>query len=246
MRILSKSLLGLSIGTVFFASCSKEIVRPSDSDDYFPLRVGKYVLYDVDSTVYDNFSKTTYRNHYQMRYEVVDSFMDGQGRLSYAINVYERPESKDEFYARDVIHITKTASGVEWTQSNVKLLKLIFPVSNDATWDGLTYVNARDESMKEYDSSAYIWNFKLSNVGEHFDPGNNPFYKTAIVSGIDETTNEPDGESYADRNYYREIYATGVGMIHRERIYWTYQPGVGPGQGYRKGYEVVMRAVDQN
>lgn len=242
MHNIFKALLGISFGAVALISCQKETERPSDSNDYFPLMVGKFVLYDVDSIRYNAFNKTTYHTQYQMRYDVVDSFMDNQGRLSYTINVSQRPNTNTPFGPRDVIHVTKTTSGMEWVQSNARILKLAFPVSvNTGGWNGMAFIEPRADNMEEYDMSKYNWHFSYDKIGEVFDPGNNPFYKTVTVNGINEMTNQPDDTVYADRNYYQEIYAAGVGMVYRERIYWTYQPNE-----YRNGYELRMRAVDQN
>lgn len=242
MRNILKTIVGFSVGALAFTACEKENEKPSDSNDYFPLQVGKYILYDVDSVDYDNASKTTYINSYQMRYEVVDSFVDNAGRVSYTINVYERPKSDVAFTPRDVIHVTKTERGVEWTQSNAKLLKLAFPISEDTRWMGVTYIDQREPGMDEYNPQRYNWRFYYSNIGAEFDPGNNPFYKTVTVNGIDEATNEPGDTVYADRNYYQEVYAAGVGMVYRERIYWVWDIEA----QYKNGYELRMRAVDQN
>lgn len=243
MHTILKALTGLSIGAIALSSCKKEVERPSDSNDYFPLQVGKYILYDVDSIVYDDASRTTFINSYQMRYDVVDSFNDNAGRVSYTINVHIRPETDEPFTPRDVIHVTKTASGLEWTQSNAKILKMAFPVSENTTWNGMAFIQLREPGMDEYNTQRYNWDFKYERIGADFDPGNNMFYNTVTVNGIDEVTNQPDDSVYADRNYYQEVYAAGIGMVYRERIFWVYNPGTAL---YKKGYELRMRAVEQN
>lgn len=243
MRNIIKTLAGLSLGALALTACKKEVEKPSDSNDYFPLKVGKYILYDVDSVVYDDLTKTTHINSYQMRYEVVDSFKDNANRVSYTINVYQRPETDEPFIPRDVIHVTKTATGMEWTQSNAKILKMAFPIDKSTSWNGMAFIQLREEEMDEYNTQRYSWNFSYDSIGVDFDPGNNPFYNTITVNGIDEATNQPDDSVYADRNFYREKYAAGIGMVYRERVYWVYNPSTAL---YKKGYELRMRAVEQN
>ncbi len=242
MHIFSKVLLGLSAGALIFGSCTKQIEQPR-ADDYFPLEIGKYIVYDVDSTTYDDYSKTTYHNNYQMRYEVVDTFRDNEGRLSYAIDVLQRKTSNDTFVGRDVIHVTKTNGRLEWTQTNAKIIKMIIPIDNSTpSWDGMTYIEPREEAMYEYNTSVFPWDFKYSKIRETFDPGNNFFENTVTVTGIDEQTNQPDDSVYADRNFYQEVYAKGYGLVYRERIFWVYNVD----KGYKKGYELIMRASNQN
>ncbi|HTO14397.1 MAG TPA: hypothetical protein VLZ83_01440 [Edaphocola sp.] len=242
MQIFSKILLSLSAGALLFASCTKQTEEPK-TDDYFPLEIGKYILYDVDSITYDDHSRTTYHNNYQMRYEVVDTFRDNEGRLSYAIDVLQRVTSNDTFVGRDVIHVTHTGARLEWTQTNAKIIKMVFPIgASTPSWDGLTFVEPREPAMAEYNTSVFPWEFKYSKIGESFDPGNNYFEETVTVTGIDEKTNEPGDSVYADRNFYQEIYAKGYGMVFKERIYWVYNIE----QDYKKGYQLIMRAVTQN
>src|SRR5690606_4049419 len=96
------------------------------------------------------------------------------------------------------------------------------------------------------------WLYQYKNVGKSFDPGNNMYINTVTVNQIDDQLNNPDLDStnYAYRNYSQEIFAKGVGMIYKERIYWVFQPkspdGQSGGSGYRKGYEVIMRAIENN
>ncbi len=244
MRNILKTVVGLSLGALALTSCKKEVEKPSESNDYFPLKVGKYILYDVDSVVYDDATQTTHINSYQMRYEVVDSFKDNANRVSYTINVYQRPETDEPFTPRDVIHVTKTATGVEWTQSNAKILKMIFPIEQSSSWNGMAFIQLREDAMDEYNTQRYGWNFTYENIGADYNPGNNPFYNTVTINGIDEATNQPGDSVYADRNYYKEVYAAGYGMIYRERVYWIWNEK--PSIRYKRGYELRMRAVEQN
>lgn len=242
MRNIFKVVAALTAGSVFMlASCKKETEAPYDNTNYFPLQTGKYILYDVDSIVHDDFNETSVSYHSQMRYDVVDSFIDNQGRLSYTINVMWRKTTADAFSPSDVIQVTKTATGLEWVQGNVRLLKMIFPVAEGANWNGNSAVSTLDPQLDEYMVDKYGWNYKYANLGAEFDPGNNPFYNTVTVNEVDEKTNEAVGDNYADRNYSQAIYAYGKGLIYKERIFWTYQPNK-----YKKGYELVMRAVEQN
>ena len=242
MRNIFKVVAALTAGSVFMlASCKKETEAPYDNTNYFPLQVGKYILYDVDSIVHNDFNETSIPYHSQMRYDVVDSFKDNQGRLSYTINVMWRKNTTEPFVPSDVIHVTKTATGLEWVQGNVRLLKMIFPVVEGASWNGNSAVSTLDPQLDEYLVDKYGWNYQYANLKAEYDPGNNPFYNTVTVNEADQTTNIAGDTVYADRNYSQAVYAYGTGLIYKERVFWTYQP-----KKYKKGYELRMRAVEQN
>ncbi|RQO31348.1 hypothetical protein DBR32_05130 [Taibaiella sp. KBW10] len=242
MRNIFKVVVTLAAGSVLMlTSCTKETQAPFDNSNYLPLQKGKYILYDVDSIVHNDFNNTSISYRSQMRYDVVDSFYDNQNRLTYTVNVMWRRNSADAFIPKDVIQVTKTKTAVEWVQTNVRLTKMVFPVVEGTAWNGNSFVSTLDPQLDEYQVDKYGWNYKYANVGSSFDPGNNPFYNTVTVNEVDASTNTPNGDVYADRNYSQEIYAYGIGLVYKERIYWTYQPNK-----YKKGYEVVMRAVDQN
>ena len=242
MRKIYSILLGVAAGSLLFASCTRETIKPGpgDSEKYFPLQVGKYILYDVDSVIYDDFNQVTNHIPYQLRYDVVDSFRDNQGRLSYTINVIKRKNSSEPYSVADVIHVTRTNTSLEWVQKNARLIKMVYPIAEGKSWNSNAYITNLDDTLKEYHN--YNWNSHYVNVDKPFNPGNNPFEHTVTVNGIDETINVPDTNVFAARNYSQEIYAYNVGLVYRERIFWEYQPNV----GYRKGYEVLMRAVEQN
>ncbi len=67
------TLTAVLLFTLIFSSCKKEEPEMTDRGySYFPYRVGSMHIYDVDSTVYDDFdtSVTTYK--YQLR-EIIES-----------------------------------------------------------------------------------------------------------------------------------------------------------------------------
>jgi hypothetical protein len=244
-KILFPSLIAIAALSTTLASCSKDsedISEISQGHKYAPYEIGKYVLYDVDSTYWDDFLRTDVHTRCQLRYNVVDTFRDDQGRLSYVVDVLYRPTSGDPYKPADVIYATPTSGSLEFSQKNLKFLKLVFPVSNGKSWNGNAMIPLGDEDYVEYDNNK--WSYTYANADQPYDPGNNLYEHTVTVNQIDDALNNPDVDStvYAYRNYSQEIYAYNVGMVYKERIYWVYQPTIGA----RKGYEVIMKAVENN
>lgn len=252
MKKVLLPLFVIIMGIVLFSSCTKKTDDLSGIDigkAYFPLEIGKYILYDVDSTYWDDFLRAEIHHRSQMRYDVVDTFTSDE-KLSYVINITSRPTTADPFVPNDVIYATISDDKVIVTQQNKKFIKMVFPVRESTIWNGNAMIPLDNSGNEEYRSDKWIYTY--SNLDEIFDPGNNIYEHTVTVNHIDDRLNDPeiDSMAYAYRNYSQEKYAYNVGMIYKERIYWVFQPtsadGQSGGSGYRKGYGVIMKAVENN
>ena len=248
MRKLLLPFLLVSVGLV---SCKKEtedLSEMAQGHKFFPLEIGKYILYDVDTLYWNDFLQAQVPESWQARYDVVDTFRDAGGRLSYRINVQRRRNDTDPFQPIDVLYVTPTDASIEYKQRNLTFLKMVFPVTEGKSWNGNAMIPLNDEDYAEFDNDK--WSYTYADFDREFDPGNNLYEHTVTVNQIDDALNNPDIDStaYAYRNYSKEIYAYNVGMVYKERIFWIFQPKVGGsgGSGKRKGYEVRMRAVENN
>ena len=67
-----------------FFSCKKSSVSPPVIDEsYFPLETGKYIVYDVDSVVYSNFSNSTDSFSFQIMEYIDSSYIDASHETAY-------------------------------------------------------------------------------------------------------------------------------------------------------------------
>jgi hypothetical protein len=150
----------------------------------------------------------------------------------------------------DVISVTPTDVHVEVNQRNLVFMKMVFPVSNGISWNGNALLPSEDPDPNYDEFNKYDWNYVYSNFDTDYQPVAKLYDHTVTVNEINDTLNNPDIDStaYAYKNFSQEIYGYNVGMIYRERVYWVFQPKVGTsgGSGFRKGYSVIMRAVDNN
>ena len=240
-RILA-FLLPAIVMTIGLFSCKKKIDNTvSGNNVYFPLEIGRYVTYQVDSIVYDDFTCTTRESEYQMRYTIADTFRDDQDRLSYRIEVRRRMADTSEWEPFKVVLATKNPASIEMVEQNYRFIKLVFPVKNGVTWKGNTYIPAGDPDNMNFVG----WDYLYSKVGESNFNGLATFENTVTVSQADEGVNYNDADSsssiYSDRTYSQEVYAYNVGLVFREVTRWERQPGA-----CRKGYTTLMRAIDHN
>lgn len=253
---MRKSILPLALflfAAVLFSSCKKETTSLSEMEKghgFYPLEVGKYIVYDVDSLVWNDHLKATIPSQCQLRYNIADTFRNDEGELAYVINVLYRKTAAESYVPFDVMYAHLHHNQLIVTQHNLNFIKLSFPIENGKNWKGNAMIPLDDEDYAEYNNDK--WNYIYSDFNQSYNTGMKLFQHTVTVNEIDDQLNDPDTDStaYAYRNYAQEVYAHGVGMVYKERIYWVFQPkspdGGSGGSGYRKGYSIIMKAVDHN
>lgn len=242
---MTKKILGflllLTICSVV-TSCRKNKDKETDPTlNYFPLKFGKYVTYEVDSTYYYDTSCERITIKSQMKYAVTDTFTDKKKRTSYIMDVFTRPYDGANWKHANVIIVTPTTEGLMYYQDNAQYIKMVFPVANDVNWFGNKYVNVND-SLYSYLKD---WNYAYKNYHLSYFNGLVNFENTVTVTENVQNVNYPsiDSAVNASATYAKEVYAYNVGMIYKE---WTHTTYAADTVTCLKGYRVVMRAIDHN
>ncbi|MCD6017787.1 MAG: hypothetical protein K0S53_908 [Bacteroidetes bacterium] len=186
-------------------ACKKKVEEAPDVGyDYAPVTLGKYIVYDVDSTVYTDIGDTIY-NKYRIKEKLEENFTDNQGReavkLARYIKKYNDTVGYDNipWVLKDVWNLVKTSTTLEVVEEDVRLTKLIFPVREDATWNG----NAQN-TMGEWE---YLYKYidKKENInGATFD-------NVLFVEQKDDKS-----KNAIHRQYFIEKHAKNVGLVYRE------------------------------
>lgn len=187
-------------------ACSKDMVITQDIGyNYFPVKVGKYVVYDVDSILYDRFKHDTTVYKYQIKEQIDSVITDNSGRSTLKIIRYIKKFSDTLSYdsmpwkLKDVWMANRTETTVEQVEENIRLVKLIFPVRQDKIWNGNAY--NFNESI----------DYQYTDVDVSDKYGNLYFDSTLFVTQI-------NNENAIEKQYYVEVYARNVGMIYKQII----------------------------
>lgn len=192
----------------FFAavSCKKKVEdAPDVGYDYAPLKLGQYIVYDVDSTVYDDNNMDTTYYKYRIKEKLEENFIDNQGRTAIKLVRYIKKYIDTVSYdvipwtLKDVWNCIKTRTTYEVVEEDIRFTKLIFPVKGDASWNG----NAQN-NLEEWDYK-YIYFDRTEKInGKTFD---NVLY---VEQKDDKSKN------VIHRQYFIEKYAKDVGLVYRE------------------------------
>ena len=245
---MTKYFIGLSFISLFFISCKKENAnfKSESINDYFPLQVGKYITYNLDSTLFINFGKKDTIVSYQAQDRVDAQITDNLGRPAYRIIRYIRKDSSEDWVPNNTFMAVSSFNSLEYVENNLRFLKLEVPIKQDFSWKGNSYIDTYsiDSDQQFLDD----WDYIYDSVDVPLTINSLNFDSTIKVFERDEYEGDnPVGPAtlYAYKNYAFEKYAKGVGLISREFIHWEYQGCVCPEHGYT-GYGVTLSIIDHN
>ena len=230
-------------------SCSKqlEVLKLTPLSDYYPLQAGKYITYNLDSTVFINFGTKDTVINYQVQDRVDSQITDNLGRPAYRIYRYIRKNSSQAWTPNNTFLAIPTNNSIEFVENNLRFQKLVLPIENGTTWKGNSYIDAYslNSTLKYLDD----WDYSYDSVGATIKLGNIPVSNSIKVNQRDEFLGQDPKlptTQYAEKNYSVEKYAKGVGLVYKEFLHWEFQ-GTQPGRpAYYTGYGVKLTIIDHN
>ncbi|MES2568156.1 MAG: hypothetical protein V4565_14880 [Bacteroidota bacterium] len=188
------------------AACKKKVEdAPDVGYDYAPVILGKFIVYDVDSIVYDDNNMDTIHYKYRIKEKQEENFTDNEGRdavkLVRYIKKYNDSVSYDNiaWTLKDVWNLVKTSTTFEVVEEDVRFTKLIFPVKVDASWNGNAY-NSNGE-----------WEFEYKYIDRAEKINGNVFDNVLFVEQKDDKS-----KNAIHRQYFIEKHAKNVGLVYRE------------------------------
>ena len=242
-------IISLLAVILVFTACKKETaqLQTIPVSDYAPLTVGKYVTYSLDSLVYINFGSTEAHRFYEVKYLTADSLKDILGRKAFRIVRYIRTLPNGTFTPDNTFLAVNTGTTFEFTENNLRYLKLTQPIKNDRTWKGNSAIDVTSVgSDLQYLAD---WDYTYSDVEQPMKIGTFNQANTVTVKEIDASVNlpvipagQPNQTNIASKDFSKEIYAKGIGLVQREFIHFEYQLAF---PGYI-GYGVKLLMVDHN
>ncbi len=159
----------------------------------------------MDSTIYDDFHGDTIYYKYRIKEKLEDLYVDNEGRTAIKLVRYMKKYDPAVSYnnmpweVKDVWNYTKTATTLEVVEEDQRFTKLIFPVKEEATWDG----NAANTIGK--------WDYTYDYSDRTETVNGTPFDAVLMVVQKDDKL-----QNAIHRQYYVEKYAKEIGLVYRE------------------------------
>jgi hypothetical protein len=190
---------------LFLASCKKK--KEDESSvlglDYYPTKLGRFVVYDVDSTVYNDLTLDTTYYKYRIKEKLADNFTDNQGHAAIRLERYikmfnpNKPYDSIPYTIKEVWMVNADNKSVQVVENNIRFTKMIFPVALNSSWNG----NANNNLGENSYSYLYIDRTEIIN-GKNL---------TAVLE-----VKQKDENTLIAKQYHIEKYAKDVGLVYRE------------------------------
>lgn len=211
--------------------------------DYFPLQVGKYITYDLDSTIFINFGTKDTVIKYQVKHQVDAQITDNLGRPAYRIIRYIRKTAANPWTADNTFMAVADGGTLEFVENNMRFIKLKAPIREGFSWKGNSYIDIYGLNVRYLED----WDYTYDSLNTKITLGALTVDSTLRVAERDEVLGNPsDPTSYHEINYSAEKYGKSLGLIYRNFLHIEYQPAR-PGVGaFRQGYGVKMVLIDHN
>lgn len=228
----------LIVSLIAFNACKKttEEFVSAPLSDYYPLTVGKYITYSLDSTVYySNFGVSATVKSYQVKHVVDAQITDALGRPAYRIIRYIRNSPTGAWAADNTFMAVNTSTGIEFVENNLRFLKLKSPIRQDYSWKGNSYINTSSQTpyLKFYDD----WDYYYDSINLPAKVGTLTIDSTIKVTEI-------DNQTAIDRTFSEAKYAKGIGLVYRNFLYWN--KGSANGTYSDASYGVILKMIDHN
>jgi hypothetical protein len=244
-----KYLIGLFFISLFFISCKKEkeIFKSESLNDYYPLEIGKYITYNLDSTIFLPFGARDTVITYQVQDRVDAQITDNLGRPAYRILRFIRQDSSQDWTPNNTFSVVPTQNSIEFVENNFRYLKLELPIRQDFSWKGNSYIDTYsiNSDVKYLDD----WDYIYDSIDVPLTINSVSIDSTIKVSERDEFLGQDPsipGTQYAEKNYALEKYGKGIGLIYREFLHWEYQGDQPNRPGYYVGYGIKLSIIDHN
>ncbi|MBW6478603.1 MAG: hypothetical protein K0B37_04175 [Bacteroidales bacterium] len=172
--------------------------------EYFGHAPGKWVIYNVDSTVYDDFLGEVFHYNYQVMEVNAGFYNDSEGDESMRLERFWRPGENDSWRIKNVWSSRILRSKALKTEENITYIKLAFPLRSGqgvagSSWDGNAFNNKPEQI------------YRLLSLHETLELGGHNFDSTARVMQKDFVTLIGEELQY-------EIFARNIGMIYKRYV----------------------------
>ena len=192
--------LTLTTAVLFMSACKKssEVFQSAPISDYYPLQAGKYIVYNLDSTVFINFGTTKVIRSYQVKYLVDALITDNLGRPAYRIFRYIRKTPIDPWVADNTFMAVPTEFSMEFIENNFRFLKMKSPIRDGYTWKGNTYIDTY--SLNSNVKYLNDWDYSYDSLNSPAKIGALTIDSTIKVNQRDESIGDPTNpNSYSER-----------------------------------------------
>jgi hypothetical protein len=219
--LIHYSPFSILIIALLFSGCYEEDTVATGGLDFFPVEIGHWAEYEVDSVWMDEPAGIlgSGETHYLLRELNESTFMDEGGREVVRVERSRRADTAAAWQIKDIWGRVRTQAEAEQNEDNVILRKLIFPLQDGREWNGT--LRTTDQNLQEWTGFLNIpvdWPFVMSAINEPYTINGLTFDSTVTVTQYDAEV------AFGISLVSREVYARHVGLVHRHMTVYNIQP----------------------
>jgi hypothetical protein len=194
---------------ILFTTCKSDKITPPERllGEYFPLEMGKYVVYDATRITYTNTVADTVS--FQIKEINKGEFKDQEGNTNYRFERFKRKNDSEGWLIDSVWYVIDKKDRIIKVENNISYIKMVYPISNSTKWDvnimNNNQYNCGGFSCKLEDIASY------QNINQSYKIGSVVFEKTVTV-------NQKGYVVLTDSITSKNVYANGIGRIFTEKI----------------------------
>lgn len=196
-------------------ACKKDKTTTYEGDygySYFPYDSGTFVIYKVDSIIYDDFNRSVRTSTIYLKEQVSEQFIDNLGRTAKRlIRSYSTIDSTNQRWeTENIYYIIRTNTTAERVDENLRYVKMVFPNTDNQKWLGNKYIISPPPYL--LDTSNYQvkdWKFTISKRDREYFINTTRYDSTLTITQINDS-------SAIYKTLYKEVYARNVGLIYKE------------------------------
>jgi hypothetical protein len=184
-------------------SCNKnntDIAAIDYGYSYFPIDSTKQYFYSVDSIAYNKNLKRIDTFHYQLKTVLSNSFFDNSGIQTWRMSRFAKYSDTLDYVEIQNHFIQFYGNKYLYTENNAVLLKAVFPLKNELTWNGNLYNNL-----------GYIKS-NVNFINEPFVTSDTTFQNTVKIT-------EWENKDFIFENYRFSVYQDKVGLVYYRNRY---------------------------
>lgn len=193
------NILLFALIAILFSSCTKDNNAPIRDfhHEYFPLKLKKVLIYDVDSTFYNEFNNSVTNYKFELKDSVASVFTNLTGDSIFRVERYKKPANSTVWNYQKTITKSRNTRIAQETIDNQTFIRLTFPPEVYKEWNGNSKNTLGDQPY-------YISDFPFNTT-----INNNTFDSTIVVQQIDDV-------NLIQEDIVSEIYAKNIGLVQKD------------------------------
>lgn len=198
-------------------ACNDQAINQQGVDnsrEYFPLEIGSYIEYQVDSIVFDDAPGGNKKDtiSFQLREEVVSMQVSSSGDTIYYLHRFRRNEQGQPWILKDVWTTYYDENNALRNEENLIFRKMTHPLYKGLYWIATAYINPQTsvrigtENLEPYE----YWESAVLAIDEAAEIGSFKFPAGQVMQ-----VKQTDSDDGLFKRYVHESYARGIGLVAR-------------------------------